>query len=230
MQSRYGGRMQTITFVRHGQSMANIGGVTTEHHTIALTDVGRAQAQALADLLPQQTSSVLVSPFERAQNTAKPYCSKLGITAHTIQLLHEFETIDPDLMQGLTGEQRAPLIDAYWDEGDVRKRMGPRAESFAEFAARVDAFRTQHLPQLGDGTVIFGHGMWIALLCWRLLGFSVEDPFAMRSFRRFQIGFPMPNGATYHLRSSATGQWQIHGDEPIMRRMIALAVTAAPFD
>ena len=222
--------MQTITFVRHGQSMANIGAVTTEHHSVALTDAGRAQAAALADLLPQQCAKVLVSPFERAKHTAQPYCTKLGLTAQVVPMLHEFETTDPDQTKGMTGAERAPLIDAYWAQADVNARMGPRAESFAEFAARVDAFRTQHLPQLGDGTVIFGHGMWIALLCWRLLGFSVEDPFAMRSFRRFQIGFPMPNGAAYHLRSSATGQWQIHGDEPIMRRMIALAVTAAPFD
>lgn len=221
--------MQTITFVRHGQSMANVGGVTTEHHAVALTDTGRAQARALADLLPKQASQVLVSPFERAQHTAEPYCEKLGVVPQTLQLLHEFETVDPDLMQGLTGAERAPLIDAYWAQGNVHQRMGPRAESFAEFAARVDAFRTQHLPELPHGTIVFGHGMWIALLCWRVMGFSVADTFAMQAFRRFQIGFPMPNGSAYRLHGSAQ-QWRVDADEEVIRKMLAIASGDARFE
>ena len=221
--------MQTITLVRYGQSMANVGGVTTEHHAVALTDIGRAQARALADLLPKQASQVLVSPFERAQHTAQPYCQNLGVEPQTLHLLHEFETIDPDLMQGLTGAERAPLIDAYWSEGNVQQRMGPRAESFSEFAARVDAFRSQHLPKLPHGTIVFGHGMWMALLCWRVMGFSVSDTFAMQAFRRFQLSFPMPNGSAYRLHGSGQ-QWGIEVDEVVMRQMLVIAAGDARFE
>ena len=222
--------MQTITFVRHGQSMANIGAVTTEHHSVALTDAGRAQAAALADLLPQQCTKVLVSPFERAQHTAQPFCEKLGLTAQVVPMLHEFETTDPDQTKGMTGAERVPLIDAYWAQADVNARMGPRAESFAEFAGRVEAFKREVLPQLPNGTVIFGHGMWNALLYWRLMGFSVNDAFAMKSFRRFQIGFPMPNGAAYHLQQSQPGQWRIGADDVVMRRMVQIASLKISFD
>lgn len=222
--------MQTITFVRHGQSMANVGAITAEHHSVALTQAGRAQAAELADLLPQQCANVLVSPFERAQHTALPYCTKLGLTAQVVPLLHEFETTDPDLTKGMTGAERVPLIDAYWAQADVSARMGPRAESFTEFAGRVEAFKQDVLPQLPDSTVIFGHGMWNALLYWRLMGFSVNDAFAMKSFRRFQIGFPMPNGAAYRVQQLQPGQWRLEADDAVMRRMVQIASLKTSFD
>ena len=44
--------MKKIYFVRHGQSLANAGGVTMDHHAIPLTDIGHRQAAALAAFLP----------------------------------------------------------------------------------------------------------------------------------------------------------------------------------
>ena len=194
--------MRVITFVRHGQSQSNVGGVTMEHHAIPLTDAGQAQARALVELLPQKPSKVLVSPFERAQDTAAPYCAALGLETQTLNELKEFETFDPDLMQGMDGKQRRPLVDEYWGKAEPGLRMGKRAETFTEFAQRVNSFRLETLPQLPDGSVVFGHGMWTALLFWR-----------------FQLGFPMPNGATYRLQEIASGIWRIKAEENIMRRM-----------
>ena len=214
--------MRVITFVRHGQSQSNVGGVTMEHHAIPLTDVGQAQARALVDLLPQKPSKVLVSPFERAQHTAAPYCSALGVEGQTLNEIKEFETFDPDLMQGMNGEQRRPMVDEYWSKADPDLRMGPRAETFTEFAQRVNTFRLETMPQLPDGSVVFGHGMWTALLFWRVMGFTDYDSYAIKAFRRFQLGFPMPNGATYRLQEISAGIWRIKAEEGIMRRMTEL--------
>ena len=211
--------MRVITFVRHGQSQSNVGGVTMEHHAIPLTDAGQAQARALVELLPQKPSKVLVSPFERAQHTAAPYCAALGLETQTLNELKEFETFDPDLMQDMDGKQRRPLVDEYWSKAEPGLRMGKRAETFTEFAQRVNSFRLETLPQLPDGSVVFGHGMWTALLFWRVMGFTDYDNFAMKGFRRFQLGFPMPNGATYRLQEIASGIWRIKAEENIMRRM-----------
>lgn len=212
-------RPRSIHFVRHGQSHSNVGGLTMAHHAIPLTELGHAQAQALATLLPSVPSCVWTSPFLRAQDTAAPYCTMAGQSAQALELLHEFEMIDPDLLEGMTGAERRPVADRYWEEADPDRRMGTRAETFREFEGRVEAFRRQWLAQLPDGAVLFGHGMWTALLFWKLLGFQATDSQGMKAFRRFQLGFPMPNGAVYRLTELAPGRWEITADQAAARQI-----------
>jgi broad specificity phosphatase PhoE len=210
-------KMRTITFIRHGQSAANAGGVTQENHAIPLTALGHRQAAHIAGLLPGHPAAIIVSPFERTRATARPYCELTGVAPRVMEQLHEFETIDPDLLRGMTGEERRPLTEDYWAQSDPDRRMGTRAETFREFALRVEQFREQDLPVLPDGTVVFGHGMWIALLIWQLPGFSVLDHAAMQAFRRFQLSLPMPNAAAYHLNEAAPQHWLPVADEVLMR-------------
>lgn len=151
--------MRTITFIRHGQSHANAGGLTQENPAIELTDFGQRQAAHIARLLPAHAPEILVSPFERARATARPYCELTGKTPRVAKRLHEFDTIDPDLLQGMNGEERRPVIDAYWAKSDPELRMGTKAETFLEFAARVEQFRLCDLPTLQDGTLVFGNAL-----------------------------------------------------------------------
>jgi broad specificity phosphatase PhoE len=209
--------IKTLHLIRHGESQANVGGVTMEHAAIPLTDRGHRQAQVLAALLPPEPAGVWVSPFLRAQETAHPYCMRTGREPATLTLLHEFETIDPDLLQGMTGLERRPIADAYWQQADPDRRMGARAETFREFERRVQTFCDRHLDALPNGAVLFGHGMWIGMLIWKLLGFSAADSRAMSAFRRFQLGLPMPNGAVYSLREVAPGHWKATVDEMALR-------------
>jgi alpha-ribazole phosphatase len=217
--------MKTITFVRHGQSVANAGGVTMPHDAIPLSELGKRHAQVLATVLPDRPSLILTSEYLRAQDTAQPYCARVGMFAQTHPLLHEFSTIDPDLLEGMNGEQRRPIADAYWQEANPDKRMGINAETFTEFDRRVAAFLPE-LQQLPDRSVLFGHGMWIGLMVWKLLGFSTADSLGMKAFRRFQLGLPMPNGAIYRVCGGDDGHWHAHVDEPSMRTL--LAVRAVP--
>jgi hypothetical protein len=46
-------------------------------------------------------------------------------------------------------------------------RMGAQAETFLEFSARVGEFIAE-LPGLPGESVIFGHGIWFGMLCWKL--------------------------------------------------------------
>lgn len=211
-------RVKTLTFVRHGQSVANAGGITVEHAEIQLSVLGQLQAQALAELLPDNPSQILVSEYARAQSTAQPYGKRVGMTTKPHPLLHEFSAIDPALLQGMNGEQRRPHADAYWSECDPEKRTGEKAEKFSEFDHRVASFLTE-LNQFSDGTVLFGHGIWIGLMIWKLLGFSVVDSNSMKAFRRFQLGLPMPNCAVYRLMETEPGQWRAELDEVIKLAM-----------
>lgn len=189
------------------------------HDAIPLTPLGLKQAERLAGLLPGDPSQVFVSAFKRAQETAAPYCERVGRTPQVQPLIHEFSTIDPALLEGMTGAERRPIADAYWREADPAKRMGAEAETFLEFEARVEAFMVEATPLLPDGAVLFGHGMWIGMLCWKLLGFSQRDSAGMRDFRRFQLGLPMPNGAAYRLIKSRAHGWKIQADEAIIWAM-----------
>jgi broad specificity phosphatase PhoE len=49
--------------VRHGESVANAGGVTMEHALIPLSPLGVAQAVRIAEFLPAEPPCILVSKY-----------------------------------------------------------------------------------------------------------------------------------------------------------------------
>lgn len=218
--------MKTITFVRHGESTANAGGITMAQAKIPLSELGTQQVAALAPLLPAQPALILTSGYLRTQQTSKPYCERLGMAAMPNPFLNEFSAIDPALIAGMDGAQRKPFMDEFWREPSMTKRMGKDADTFAEFVQRVTAFE-QGMDALPDGTVIFGHGIWIGLMVWQALGFTCNDDAGMKAFRRFQLGLPMPNCATYRLFSFEDGSWRVQADEAIMQRIRAVIADQA---
>jgi alpha-ribazole phosphatase len=208
---------RTIYIVRHGQSQANVGGITLENPLVPLTGLGEQQAQALAPLLPASTVAIWSSPFKRALDTAAPYCARMDRSPQTLDDLREFETIDTLQMRGTSSAEREAVVARYWLTSDPDLRSGPAAETFREFHARVARVRSEFLPSLPDGTLIFGHGMWMALLFWQIWGFAQVDHIGMTLFRRFQLGFPTPNTVVYALTHDACGNWRVQADEVAMR-------------
>jgi broad specificity phosphatase PhoE len=211
-----------IYLVRHGQSQANAGGMTLENAIVPLTPLGDSQARAIAALLPASPQMIWSSPFKRTLDTAAPYCARIGLAATLHDDLREFETVDTLQLRGSASKEREAVVAAYWMKSDPDHRSGPAAETFREFNQRVARARVEWLPGLADGTVIFGHGMWMALLCWQIWGFSVVDRIGMTLFRRFQLGFPTPNAGVYRLSQLAAGQWRVQADEASMRAIAAL--------
>jgi alpha-ribazole phosphatase len=207
----------TLFLIRHGQSQANAGGVTLENPLVPLTELGALQARTLAALLPSAPAAVWSSPFIRSLDTAAPYCARLGVALQIHDGLREFETLDTLQMRGTSCETREVALARYWQEADPDRRTGPDGETFREFYERVAEMRTTWLPSLSDGTVIFGHGMWMALLFWQLWGFQQIDHLAMVHFRRFQLGFPTPNTVVYGITPVAGGKWAIEVNEPALR-------------
>ena len=178
------------------------------HEAIPLSDLGRRQAQKLCAVLDVKPAAVLVSAFVRTHQTAAPLFSRFGMQPHVHDKLNEFSVIDHARIEGLDGPQRKPFVKAYWDNPDPHQRLGEKADTFAEFAARVDAFRVA-IEDIATDTIIFGHGIWFALLFWRLLGYSADSADTMRAFRRFQLGFPMPNCAAFKLFHVSEKHWSV---------------------
>lgn len=202
--------MRRFIFIRHAESFANAGGVTMPNAEIPLSDEGRRQAQRLADMLDLKPSRVVVSSFLRARQTAQPFCERLSIEPIVHPLIHEVSVIDPALIDGMNLEQRRPVVDAYWREANPDKRAGTNAETFHEFSARVLAFQDE-MDSLPDRTVIFGHGIWLALLLWSLSGKPMRGSEAMKDFREFQLGFHVPNCAIFKFdKDNTISKW--HAD------------------
>jgi alpha-ribazole phosphatase len=149
----------TIYFIRHGESIANAGGLTMEHGAIPLSDKGKNQAHIVAETLAITPSKVLVSELIRTHQTAQPFCDKHHVSYQANPLLNEVHAISNELIDGMTGEQRRPIAQAYWAEGDINKRMGGHADTFNEFRERMDCF-IGGMVDLPDNSVIFGHGIW----------------------------------------------------------------------
>jgi alpha-ribazole phosphatase len=191
--------MKKIYYVRHGESVANAGGITMDHHVIPLSEKGHKQAVSVVGLLPSNPSSVYASKFIRTQQTAQTYLESVNFSLNIHPQLHELMNIDSALLAGMNGDERKPISDEYWRTANPHARMGEAAEAFIEFSNRVDVVMRdlQHFP---NDTVMFGHGIFLALIVWKTLGFPCDTPEGMAAFRRFQIGFPMPNCAVYTLQ------------------------------
>lgn len=192
-----------------GKAPPTPGGITVPHALIPLTALGQQQATGLASVLPHAPGRILASPFLRAVDTAEPYAHRTGKPVELEPLLQEFDMIDHALIAGMNQVQRRPVADAFWLAADPDKRMGDQAETFRSFTGRVTSFLTDRLPTLPDATVCFGHGIWIGMAAWQLLGFTVVDAQAMREFRRFQAGLPLPNGVIYRLVELAPRAWAL---------------------
>jgi hypothetical protein len=137
-----------------------------------------------------------------------PYCQRFDLDAKIDPDLDEFSVIDPALIEGLDGAQRKPYVKAYWAEPDLHRRLGENADTFAEFIERVRRFQIR-MDTLTDGAVIFGHGIWLALLSWLLQGGGVANQGEMRAFRAFQLELPMPNCAVFEAARHGSQPWHM---------------------
>lgn len=195
-----------VIFVRHAESVSNAGGVTMPHEAIPLSERGRQQAETLADLLPAAPAAVLVSGMARTHQTAAPYCARLGVAPRQHVGLNEFSVIDADLIAGMDGPQRRLFVRDYWANPDPHRRWGTKADTFAEFEVRVRSFIGE-LDSFAESTVIFGHGIWLGMLHWLLLGNRVRDADDMRAFQHFRLELPMPNCAVFSASRAGKAWW-----------------------
>lgn len=197
-----------VIFVRHAESLSNAGGVTMPHSAIPLSERGRRQAELLSEALPAAPATVLVSGMVRTHQTAAPYCARNGLVPRQHAGLNEFSVIDSDLIAGMDGSQRRLFVRDYWDNPDPYRRWGAKADTFVEFETRVRTF-VGELNSLADSTVIFGHGIWLSMLHWLLLGNRVRDADDMRKFRRYQLTLQMPNCATFNVERKGDAKWEV---------------------
>jgi broad specificity phosphatase PhoE len=135
----------TILMARHGETDWNRDQRFQGHADPPLNELGREQAQALAEgLAGERLDAVYTSPLHRASETAAIVAARLGLEAEPLDGLRE---VDVGSWSGLTRtdvEQRFP--DGYrrwldfghgWDDGESYDDLGKRVlATLAELAAR----------------------------------------------------------------------------------------------
>jgi probable phosphoglycerate mutase len=177
-----------VLLVRHGQSVANAGGIPPDHITNPLTELGHAQAKALAEGFPCDPTLFLISPFLRARQTAEPLLKRFSATPVEEWPIQEFTFLEPSRHKGTNEEQQMPFILEYWERNDPAHLIGPGAESFTLFLDRTrDAIRRLSRMTGGGCIVVFTHGLLMQAFRLLLLFPNATDRELMLNFRRFHF-------------------------------------------
>lgn len=203
--------MKQLYLIRHGQSLANTGAKSLPDVEIPLTALGQQQADELLNYWQQYLPSPTAlyhSELLRAKQTAEGFCQHYALSAQSLNCLNEFRCLSFANIADMVGEQRAILAKTFWQTADINDRDGEDADCFTDFLARVDDFLAQ-APHFPHHSVFFGHGIWIGLLAWRLLGCTVHHNADMQRFRQFQTALPMYNTVIYQLSIGEQNMMQL---------------------
>lgn len=202
--------MVNVWLIRHGESEANAGLPTINPATTPLTERGHWQAQQIVLAFPQPPELIVTSPYKRTQETAQPTRDRFPNVPHMEWQVQEFTYLAPERYKNTTIEQRRPLSDAYWQQGDPLHVDGIGAESFADLMYRVQTAhqQIQQLAQESEFVVIFSHGRFMRAMLWSVLTGSLDvNPKRMRQFFGFIGAFSVPNGAILKLQVNASEIW-----------------------
>lgn len=189
-----------LLLIRHGQTPSNVlRRLDTAAPGPGLTDLGRTQAEALADrLVGERVGRVLVSTLLRTKLTAEPFIRRHGLVPVVCDGVREIQA--GSLEGGTDLKRRRQYEDTFlaWASGDVSRPMpgGPDGIAFFErFDAAIDQVVAWHEPT----AIVVSHGA--AIRCWtsrRVAGIDAD----------FARSHPLPNTGIVDL-VGAPGRWHV---------------------
>lgn len=214
--------------VRHGESVFNAEERVQGQADVALSDLGRRQAAALAvwsrALVDDQSNQSIVeiwsSPLQRARHTAAAIAAALGLPVRIEEGLQELHA---GIFQGhLWAELEAQFPEevARWRSGDVDYQI-PGGESRAELAARGHQTLCRLAARNVTGMIVVAHGGILTAALGSLLGrehpllaTAAQRPFtklpALANASLTRLAWPGPRllsfNETGHLEGSPVGQ------------------------
>jgi len=190
--------MLTVRFIRHGESLANAGGVTAEPHSVPLTQRGHVQAEAISRSLVKAPDLIISSPYLRARDTAAPTALRFPHTPFEIWPVQEFASLATSRRMHTTAEERRPWIEAIFDQSDPQQGDGEDAESYADFIARVRMILDRLSILKPQSVVVFSHGQFMKAVHWEIA--EAHPPVSretMQAFRAFHLAAPIENAAGF---------------------------------
>lgn len=187
--------MRDILLIRHGESEANAGLRTTVPAEVAITELGLAQAQAVADYIIQKPSTIVISPYLRTKQTAQPLIEKFADVSVVTWEIQEFTYLAQERCRNSTYIERKPMADEYWTRNEPAYCDGAGAESFAAFWERARQTATKIKFELPDNAVIFCHAQLMRAILWLFLEEQKVTPDLMQAFYLFMKAVTIPNAA-----------------------------------
>ena len=166
--------MTTIFLARHGESDWNVEKRFQGHKDRPLTERGREQAHALADLVAsEEIDAVYTSPLSRARETAEIVAVRAGLEPVALAELREVDT------GSWSGLSRAD-VEGRFPEGYIRWRSGGSGwedgETYEEMAERViGALRTIAEGHPDGRVLIISHGGPIRAIHAAAEGLAIKD-------------------------------------------------------
>jgi len=142
------------------------------HADPGLSDVGRAQAEQVAQWLKgSRVDALVTSPLRRARETAAPIEASLGLTAEVIYDLREWELDDPnhvyDAVEDMAPDDPRLLAVAEGRYDDFVPELDTAAFQRRTVAAIEDVFaRHQHHERI----VVSTHGGFISAYLAHIIG------------------------------------------------------------
>jgi broad specificity phosphatase PhoE len=185
-----------LYFVRHGETEWNRERRAQGHALVALSEIGRIQAERVArSLAALPINTVLSSDLPRAIETAEAIARPHGIEITGVEALRERHV---GIFQGLTweeiGERHPDLRMAVFGLAGEQAEGGESTQDLWDrMAAYLDRLRDE--PPTGDA-VIVSHGGALRAAFGHLLGMNIEKIWRLRvdncSISEFEI---FPEGA-----------------------------------
>ena len=183
-----------VRFIRHGESVANAGGVTTTTAAVPLTALGREQALAVAHGLDASPDLIITSPYIRARDSAAPTAARFPDVPVEVWPVQEYASLSSARCVNTTAMQRRPWVWEHWDFADPDRVDGPGAECYAELVGRVRAALRRLSGLSARSVVVFSHGQFMKAVHWEIANASPPiTPETMLDFRAFHAAAPIAN-------------------------------------
>ena len=136
-----------IYLVRHGQSHVNLADLTASHRDEPLTDLGRAQAAAVAAYIAEflTVDRLIASTVQRAAQTAVAIVESIGAEIVWEDRIREVGTVHPD-GSPISDEGLQPYLPETWGTLRPYQPVTIGGESWMQVRARVGSFIESLIP------------------------------------------------------------------------------------
>ncbi len=159
--------MTRIILVRHGQSMGNLEGYFQGRKDVALSDMGKKQAELVAKRLKNENIDIIVSsPLQRAYNTALCINKYHNVPLITDDNIIEISMGDWDGKYVSDMKEKYPeQMNDWWN--NPHKFSAPDGESMVDVYSRVGSALQKIINNYREKTIcIVSHGCAIrCMMC-----------------------------------------------------------------